>query len=263
MKKILRHAGVVLTLLICSFSANAATDQLMTHLQHMRLASVGIMTDFFMYTGLEGDRKYARRMQSDVESFETAMQKAIENASRNEHKNELNGIQNDWLAFTNSLNSNRNLIQNQGFPSVEMVNDLTRLNSSLTERIGSFYKLLAGNSDTNPLVQRTREMALMLQEMTTQYAASASMDHDANFLDEYQTSMQKLTSDFEFKLEDLRAQANAKSNYVLMDNINNKWRFLRNSITRQHEMDVPFLVISYNDRIIRHLEELEGKIGNS
>ena len=103
---------------------------------------------------------------------------------------------------------------------------------------------------------------MLLQEMTTQYAASAAMDDSEVYLGEYKRTMQKMTSDFEFRLADLKAVAYQRSTHILMDNINSKWRFLRNSITRQHEMDVPFLVISYNDRIIRHLEELEGKIGS-
>ncbi|MDO6805322.1 hypothetical protein Q4595_22910, partial [Wenyingzhuangia sp. 1_MG-2023] len=112
--------------------------------------------------------------------------------------------------------------------------------------ISTAYQQLAGESDTNPAIEKVRDMAMLLQEMTTQYAASAAMENSEVYLSEYKNTMQKMTSDFEFRLADLKVMTSQLSTDILMDNINSKWRFLRNSITRQHEMDVPFLVISYN-----------------
>lgn len=263
MIKTIRAMGLLAALLICSLPAKADTSILMQHLQHMRLASVGVMTDFFMYTGLEGDRKYYRRMSADMESFELALDKAVEHASGTPYAKDILSIRDDWRSFEQSLSVSRNAVKNQGYADSGMLEQLNRTNNQLAEQIGNVYVRVAGNVDTNPLVQKTREMAVLLQEMTTQYAASASADQNEDFLSKYRNDMQALTQDFEFKLSDLKRTAYQRSTFVLMDNINNKWRFLRNSITRQHEMDVPFLVISYNDRIIRHLEELETRISNS
>jgi|TARA_R110001592_G_scaffold89789_1_gene263853 hypothetical protein len=262
MTRYLQSLGLALALLLTSVSSHAAANELMIQLQHMRLASIGVMTDFFMYTGLDGDSKYGRRMNADMESFNASLAQARENVASQELISHLNDIEQEWLSFTQSLNSNRNLVENQGFPSVQMVDELGRLNNALVTRISAAYHQVAGVSDTNPAIEKVRDMAMLLQEMTTQYAASAAMDDSEVYLGEYKRTMQKMTSDFEFRLADLKAVAYQRSTHILMDNINSKWRFLRNSITRQHEMDVPFLVISYNDRIIRHLEELEGKIGS-
>ena len=45
---------------------------------------------------------------------------------------------------------------------------------------------------------------------------------------------------------------------VLMNSIHSKWRFMEQRIRNYNESTVPFLVVSYNDRIIEHLEELEA-----
>lgn len=263
MTRFFQSLGFALALTLTSISSHADDNALMVQLQHMRLASIGVMTDFFMYTGLDGDSKYSRRMNTDMDSFNTSLAQAREGADgQQELIRHLNDIEDKWHHFTRSLNSNRNLVENQGFPSVQMVDELGRLNNTLVTRISTAYQQLAGESDTNPAIEKVRDMAMLLQEMTTQYAASAAMENSEVYLSEYKNTMQKMTSDFEFRLADLKVMTSQRSTDILMDNINSKWRFLRNSITRQHEMDVPFLVISYNDRIIRHLEELEGKIGS-
>ena len=259
----IRSFGLLAALMLSTLSAHAESNTLMQHLQHMRLASVGVMTDFFMYTGLEGDRKYARRMDSDMESFEVAIEKAREQSEGSAHAAEVEKIRQRWLSFARSLQANRDAVKDLGYADEQSVERLNRLNEDLVNQIGAVYQKIAGNTPADPMIEKTREMALLLQEMTTHYAASSSVTMDEEFLSQYRNSMQELTSAFEFRLNDLKSAANQRSTYVLMDNINNKWRFLRNSITRQHEMDVPFLVISYNDRIIRHLEELEGRIHSS
>ena len=45
---------------------------------------------------------------------------------------------------------------------------------------------------------------------------------------------------------------------VLMGSVKSKWRFMEERIKNYNENTVPFLVVSYNDRIIEHLEELES-----
>ncbi|MCY0966486.1 hypothetical protein [Parathalassolituus penaei] len=260
MMKHLHSLILSVILLVTSASASADAEQLLIQLQHMRLASISAMTDFFMFAGLDADSKYERRMDADVESFSQAMTSAREMVAADKLVTHLDAIDTDWQAFQLSLNSNRNLVHNQGATSAQVVEDLARLNNALVTRISESYQNIAGSNTINPAVEKARSMALLLQEMTTKYAASAALNKADVNMGEYKRSLQTMTMDFEFKLADLKSVAYRPQTYILMDNINSKWRFLRNSITRQHEMDVPFLVISYNDRLIRHLEELEGKI---
>ena len=258
--KQLQSLCLSIALLMTSASAFASADQLMINLQHMRLASISAMTDFFMFAGLDADRKYERRIETDIEAFRQAMTTAREMVAADNLVKSLDAIESDWQAFHMSLNSNRNLINNQGSPNPQVVDEMARLNNALVTRINDAYKGIVGDSEVNPAIEKARTMALLLQEMPTKYAASAALDKGDINMGEYKRSLQTMTPDFETKLADLKNVASRPQTSVLMNNINSKWRFLRNSITRQHEMDVPFLVISYNDRLIRHLEELEGKI---
>lgn len=260
MMKHLQSLCLTLTLIMTSASASASAEQLMIQLQHMRLASISAMTDFFMFAGLDADSKYERRMDADMEAFQQAMKTAKELVVADHSGSQLDSVNSDWQAFQLSLNSNRNLVHNLGATNAQVVTEMARLNNNLVTRISESYEKIAGTSSVDPVIEKARDMALLLQEMTTKYAASAAMDKADVNMGEYKRSLQTMTADFEFKLADLKTAAYRPQTSVLMDNINSKWRFLRNSITRQHEMDVPFLVISYNDRIIRHLEELEGKI---
>ena len=60
----------------------------------------------------------------------------------------------------------------------------------------------------------------------------------------------------------LKEMAKDKRSQVILDSIGSKWGFMERSIRNYNENSVPFLVVSYNDRIVGHLQELDDLYHN-
>lgn len=251
--------GLVLT--FTSTFVSADPNQLLSHFQHMRLASISSLSNFFMFSGLNADQKYERRMMKDLEEFSKALEAArgmVAGGAPGEH---LQNIESKWKAYTDKLSAHQKIVADMGQISSEESVALGTQGNSLTAAINKAYEDIAATGRPNPKVEEARSLAILLQEMTTQYAASGALgDAEAFHTGEYKRSMADMTKAFADNLGKLSSKARNLNTGVLLDDINSKWGMLSKSLNNQDGNGVPFLIISYNDRIIHHLEELEGMV---
>jgi len=108
-------------------------------------------------------------------------------------------------------------------------------------------------------VEKARDLALLMEEITSQYAARGTTNLGQVFMGSYERTLTDMADDFHQQLQALEEMVRQGQNDVLMNNVNSKWRFMEERIKNYNENTVPFLVVSYNDRIIEHLEELERR----
>ena len=73
----------LVVLLLLSQAALATPQQLLTDLQHMRLAATNAVTNFYMFSGLDADSKYERRIDQSMKNFNDSLTSARQLASIN------------------------------------------------------------------------------------------------------------------------------------------------------------------------------------
>ena len=250
--------GFALTL--ATVASHASPEQLLSHLQHMRLSSISSMSNFFMFSGLNADQKYERRMMKDLSAFTEAMEEAqglVAGGTPSEH---MGKIESDWKAYMAKLTAHQKVVADMGQIDGAESMALGTLCNTLSASITKAYEDVAAEAGTSPEVQKARDLAVLLQEMTTQYAASGSVGNADFHTGEYKRSMSDMTKTFSSSLGQLSSKARNANTNVLLDDIASKWSMLSRSLGNQDGNGVPFLIISYNDRIIHHLEELEGMV---
>ena len=69
--------------LLFSQAVMATPQQLLTDLQHMRLAATNAITNFYMFSGLDADSKYERRIDVALGKFNASLASARELAAVN------------------------------------------------------------------------------------------------------------------------------------------------------------------------------------
>jgi len=104
-----------------------------------------------------------------------------------------------------------------------------------------------------------RDLALLMEEITSQYAARGTTNLGQVFMGSYERTLTDMAEDFHKQLQALEGMVRSEQNDILMNSVNSKWRFMEERIRNYNENTVPFLVVSYNDRIVEHLEELESR----
>lgn len=254
------HSLLIFALSAFCASALATPQQLLSDFQHMRLSATNAVTNFYMFSGLDADSKYERRIDVSMEKFNKAMISAQQLATASNMGNEVAAIAADWKNLSQLMEENRNDMLRQGFPNVRLVDEMGRTSATIVEKASAAYDQLQQKSGIkpSPIVQKTRDLALLMEEITSQYAARGTTNLGQVFMGSYSRTLTEMAEDFQKTLNELSVQVKSAQTDVLMNSIHSKWRFMEERIRNYNEKTVPFLVVSYNDRIIEHLEELEG-----
>ena len=247
--------------LLFSQAVMATPQQLLTDLQHMRLAATNAITNFYMFSGLDADSKYERRIDVALGKFNASLASARELAAVNSLGDDIAAIEAEWNSVSDLMTTNRNDMLNQGFPNVRLVDEMGRTSAEVVDKISKAYDKLQQSSGIrpSPVVEKARDLALLMEEITSQDAARGTTNLGQVFMGSYERTLTDMADDFHQQLQALEEMVRQGQNDVLMNNVNSKWRFMEERIKNYNENTVPFLVVSYNDRIIEHLEELERR----
>lgn len=240
--------------------AMATPQQLLADFQHMRLSATNAVTNFYMFSGLDADSKYERRIDISMNKFAQAIDSARQLAAANNMQEEVTSIVSGWNKLEELMKTNRADMLRQGFPNVRLVDEMGRTSADIVGKASAAYETLQQKSGIkpSPVVQKTRDLALLMEEITAQYAARGTTNLGQVFMGNYDRTLNEMAEEFQSILNDLSIQVKSAQTDVLMNSIHSKWRFMEQRIRNYNESTVPFLVVSYNDRIIEHLEELEA-----
>lgn len=259
MRALIQFLPALALSLFCSV-ALATPQQLLADFQTMRLSATNAVTNFYMFSGLDADSKYERRIDISLKKFTNALASAEQSAEASAMSDEVKAIRNDWTRLSELMTLNRADMLKQGFPNVRLVDEMGRISNEIVSKASAAYDLLQERSGIKPgpVVQKTRDLALLMEEITSQYAARGTSNLGQVFLGNYERTLTEMAEEFQNVLDELSEQVKSAQTEVLMNSIHSKWRFMEERIRNYNESSVPFLVVSYNDRIIEHLEELEA-----
>ncbi|WP_276666472.1 hypothetical protein [Thalassolituus oleivorans] len=264
MNKLVTSVFFTLAILIFSPLLRADPQTILAEMQTMRLAATNAVTSFYMFSGLDADSKYAQRIDTNFERFETSLEQVSLQAQAIGLVEEVATIEHDWAEFKQLTNNNRADMLNVGYPNVRLVDDMGRKALALVNLISSSYAKLASTSGMAPpaIVQQARNMALLMEEITSQYAARGTSVLGQVFLGVQKQTLTEMADKFQLDYLALKEMAKDKRSQVILDSIGSKWGFMERSIRNYNENSVPFLVVSYNDRIVGHLQELDDLYHN-
>lgn len=248
-----------LTFIFSSALVHATPQQLLENIHSMRLASTNAITNYHMFSGLDADSKYELLIAQSIEAFDTALESAQSLASNNDMTDEIDSVKKNWAEFKELMEINRSDITDKGFPELARVDDMSRTNNTIVSQLTDAYAQLQEKSGitVNKQVQQARLLALLMEEMTQEYAIRATTNVGHVYAGLGESKLVEMADTFQVKFDELTKTASSPKTDALLGNIQSKWQFIEKRIRNFNENTVVFLVVSYNDRIVGHLKELE------
>lgn len=249
----------VISILAFSVSSWATPQQLLSDFQQVRLNAAASMTNFYMYSGLDLDSRYKQRLMQNREYFIQAFASAEKLANANQLTQEVTEIKKLWQTFDKLTQENLADMEKQGFPNVRLVGEMDSASQQLISTASAARDQLYENSGVSPnkVVKQARELALLMERITSQYAARGTSNLGQVFVGSSEQTLTEMGDEFAGKLKQLKLDAKSNSTEDILNSIQSKWNFIESRIKNYNENAVVFLVVSYNDRIIAHLQELE------
>lgn len=252
-------SSFVLSLLLTTQAVGNSDDALKS-IYEMRTISFGILGDYYMFSGLEGDSRYNREIEGGIKRFESHMGKITADGTPTAKLSTLAKAVSTWQQYKDLLETNRADFLTQGYANARDVDKLTKKASELNDVLGEMYTALASENQfkVTELTQHTRDMGLIIQTITAEYAArSTSSLGQVMVININEGGMDEQGKAFKGLLDKLSAVAkNDKKMHRIMDQVAIKWAFIAKSIANYNENAVPFIVNSYGDRITQNLESV-------
>lgn len=251
------------TLLVFAFAlfssqVFATPQQLLNNIHKMRLLSSESLTNFYMYSGLDADSKYGKKILNNLNEFDKVLENTRLIPAADGISDSLVKIDESWNQFDKLIRINYNDMRTQGFPNVRLVDEMGKVNASLLKTLSQAYQDSKVSTGISPpeVVETARTLSITMEEITSQYAARGTSNLGQVFMGSYERSLEQMAEAFRNDLVSLKTQASQDNSQRLLRAIDSKWNFMERSIQNYNENTVPFLVTSYSERIIVNLEEL-------
>ncbi len=254
---------LLLTQVFAVNSAFADTADTLKRLHDMRTTSYAILGDYYMFSGLEGDSRYSRDMNTGIKAFEKGLAEITKELNSTK---DLANVVTHWQSYRNLLETNRSDFLSQGYASARLVGQLGDKAIELNKSLAKAYSDLIDRSKfpLSEWTQITRDMGLIISTVTAEYSARGTssmgqittiqindkgMDQQAKIFDKHLQALNKAPN---------QSKAIAKS----IDQVGVKWVFIAKSVANYNENTVPFIVNSYGDRISKNLKTIGSHYSN-
>lgn len=230
-------------------------------LHQLRLAAQKSLSDFFMYNSMEGDQRYARRIDESLERADRYLS-ALSEMPGEGSKALRAQLEQHWKGYRSDLGNLTNALKSQGYTDLQPVADLAARNQQLMVLSQELYARIQQESghSANQLTQQSREQSLLMQAIAVDYA-SRSASVGATFMGGGQSRpIEELVGEFSSKLASLEnAPQNSPQIRQTLGGVSTKWRYIEKSLLNYNENSVPFLVNKYSDSIIEGLEQVAAQ----
>lgn len=259
MKNFLRVKSIlVIVLTLLSASAFATPQQLLSNIHKMHLLSSEALTNFYMYSGLDADTKYGKKILNNLNEFEKVLENTRLLPAADGISDSLTQIDASWAEFNDLIRVNYKDMATQGFPNVRLVDEMGKVNTTLLKTLTTAYSDAKNSTGITPpaVIETARNLAITMEEITSQYAARGTSNLGQVFIGSYERTLEQMADSFRTELVTLKSQVNPKGSNRIIRAIDSKWNFMERSIKNYNENTVPFLVTSYSERIIMNLDEI-------
>jgi len=257
LKRALSALALGLLVSISSVHASSDTGTTLKNIYQMRTIAFGILGDYYMFSGLEGDSRYNREIESGVKRFEALLGSLTASGSSTANLSSVATALSSWQSFKKLLETNRADFLVQGYANAQLVDKLGREVMVLNDSLKAVYDGIVVDSQFNiaELTQDTRNMGLIISTLTAEYAArSTSSLGQVMVININEGGMDAQAKIFDELLNKLKAAAKSdKRIYKIMDQVGVKWEFIAKSVANYNENAVPFIVNTYGDRINQNL----------
>jgi hypothetical protein len=259
MKTLLALKSLLLIVLaLFTMQAFATPQKLLNNVHQLRLLSTESITNFYMYSGLDADSKYGKKISNNLAEFEKNLEATRLLPASDGIIDSINKVSVSWNEFNALILTNYNDMETQGFPNIRLVDEMGKSNTVLLKNLSKAYQdAQISTGTTLPIVVETaRTLAVTMGEITSQYAARGTSNLGQVFMGSYERSLDQMADAFRTDLVKLKAQVDPNNSKKILRAIDSKWNFMERSIKNYNENTVPFLVTSYSERIIMNLEEI-------
>ena len=206
---------------LAAAQAFATPQQLLTNIHSLRLLSTESLTNFYMYSGLDADAKYGRKIIENLDEFTVILNDTRQLPAADDIKDSVAVIDEHWEKFDKLIRINYNDMESQGFPNIRLVDEMGKTNAVLLKVLTKAYSDAQISTGFKPaeIVETARTLAITMEEITAQYSARGTSNLGQVFMGSYERTLEQMADAFRENLVKLKQQADKQKSERIIENL--------------------------------------------
>jgi hypothetical protein len=259
LKRLLSVLVLGMCIVMHAATANSDTSEALENLYLMQSSAMGAIGNYYMFSGLQGDSRYGRKIDANIEQFEDSV--GVLTSSRNTVV-DAEALANSlviWQQFKDLLQINRSDFLTVGYANGRLTGDLSTKATEVKENLQNLYDQTVKDTNFRVSAQtaKTRKMGLIIKSIVSEYIARSTSNSVTSSFSFNEGGMGNQAKIFDQLLNQLKNESiSDKRIYKLTDQIDVKWSFISKSVANYNENSVPFIVSSNGDRITKSLNTI-------
>lgn len=239
--------------------ANSDTAQALENIYQMQSVAYSVLGHYYMFSGLQGDSRYSRKIDVDIKSFENNVGSLTSAGNTVADAALLAKSLAVWQDYKELINTNRSDFLTVGYANARLTGNLPIKLSELNDNLEALYNKTIADTKfkVSKETQTTRKMGLIIKSVVAEYIARSTTNGIIAAFSFNEGGMENQAKIFDKLLENLKKEGESDSRiYKLVDQIVVKWSFISKSVANYNENTVPFIVSTNGDRITKSLNEI-------
>ena len=259
LKRILSVLTIGLFVAMHPAKANSDTAQALENIYQMQTVAYSALGNYYMFSGLQGDSRYSRKLDNDIKHFEDNVGSLTSAGNTVADTATLAKSLAIWQDYKGLIETNRNDFLTVGYANARLTGDLAIKVSELTDSLQTLYNKTI--EDTKFKVSKetanTRQMGLIIKSVVAEYIARSTTNGIIASFSFNEGGMENQAKIFDQLLSSLKKAGESDNRiYKLTDQIDVKWSFIAKSVANYNENTVPFIVSTNGERITKSLKEI-------
>jgi hypothetical protein len=240
-----------------SAAANSDASDTLESVYKMQSSALSAIGNFYMFSGLQGDSNYSRKIDSDIKEFEDNVGLLTSTDSKIIDTKLLAKSLVIWQKYRELIEINQSDFLKDGYANARLVDNLGNISTELAGSLQTLYDKIIKDTGFQISKQtvKTRKMGLIIKSIVTEYIARSTSNAIILSYSFNEGGMKKQAAIFDRLLSDLKAESESDEQiYKLTDQIAVKWSFIAKSVANYNENTVPFIVSTNGNRITKNLK---------
>ena len=246
---LMRYMLKSLLVVVLVWPAFASASLTQAEVNRLQLDIWRVRSDFHMYSVMAGDGEYRRTLNRSIDNAERSFRSFSGNAESETERALASAIRPLWEEFIKAARDNR--IAEQGYTDTYAVQDVNQYAAQIAMRLYEYEGAAAARGDD------LMAMAAYMQRMASEYLflSAAPEGGQAIGTDLGRVEFRVTVPEFDQMVAAaLRTYGGDGSTGRALQDVEAKWRFIRESLVKFYENAVPFLVHRYTEQMVSQLQ---------
>lgn len=258
-------ALVLLALTSVATRAQDTTNHFLSDLHSFRIANYMALDAFYRFSA-DADTNTLNEIVVSINTANDAMNRVSKSTDKVLSPQQIESLNQEFDRFKALMRDNINDVRRTGYPELRLVSDMANQALTMNNMATELYSTSLENAriTTNPKVEAARSAAVKMAQMMAKYSVRSNTAVTQTFQGSTtEKTLDEQALDFDQLLASISEGSREGELGEIVEDVQAKWAFIRNSYIHYNENNVGFVIGRYSKSILTGLNRAIDLLENN